>query len=182
MHIIKQILILSVGAGVSCHTASGSGVDEIYPLTRDRIQKVLRKTPDPNGLQLQPETLHGCISTPPKSFIQRLLVGERFTGEACTLTVKPNNTISADFLGNIDIPLADTSTKSYSTDIFLNQIQDNEVIIVQQKQGRVVSFTHTVYDSNGYVVFGGYGKGDFIKACVLNVEEAIGKNNCGGEK
>ena len=131
---------------------------------------------------MRTETLEGCVSAPAKSFLQNLLVGEKFTGETCSVTVKPNNTVTVSFLGNIDIPLADTATAEYSTDIFLNEIEENGVVIVQHVHGRVVSVTQTVYDGNGYVVYGGYGKGNFIKSCVFGVERATGNKGCNSDK
>ena len=139
-----------------------------FPLTRESVQQILRKTPPPNEQQLTVETLKGCVSVPAKKGLQKLFVGVNFTGEFCTVTVKPQNTVAVSFLGNIDIPLANTSTPDYPTDIFLNQIEDNGVVIVQHVKGKVVSVTHTVYDKKGYVVYGGSGKGNFIKACIFD--------------
>lgn len=173
------LFILSVCGFISCQN---SGAEGPFPLTKSRVQKILQKAPDPGGQQLRTETLKGCVSAPAKSFLQNLFVGEKFTGETCSVTVKPNNTVAVSFLGGIDIPLTDTATAEYSTDIFLNEIEENGVVIIQHVDGRVVSVTHTVYDEKGYVVYGGYGKGKFIKACVFGVEQITGNTGCGSDK
>ena len=171
-HKRKALIIL-----FACVFISFPGVkaDDLFPLTKTSVRQTLQKRPDPDGQQLKTETLKGCVSAPAKGFFQNLFVGERFTGEICYVTVKPNNTVAVSFLGNIDIPLADTATQQYSTDIFLNEIGDNGLIIVQHVLGDVVSVTHTVYDKKGYVVYAGYGKGKFIKSCVIGRQREITK-------
>ena len=151
-------------------------------LTRAKVREVLRKPPFPGAPQLRAEIIRGCVSEPAKEFFQKLFVGGRFTGKSCTVAVKPNNIVSVSFLGNIDIPLAYTGSKENPTDIFLNEVGDNQILIVQHVHGRAVSVTYTVYDKKGYAVFGGYGKGDFIKECVFGVERATGKKGCGPGK
>ena len=153
---------------VSCPEADKG--DGPFPLSRTYVRQLLQKAPDLEGQQLEVEDIKGCVSVPAQSFFQKLFVGEKFTGDICSVAVKANNTVAVSFLGNIDIPLADTATESYSTDIFLNEIEENGVVIVQHVEGRVVSVTHTIYDKKGIVVYSGYGRGDFIKSCIIGRE------------
>ena len=75
-----------------------------------------------------------------------------------------------------------TSTGQYRTDIFIGELGNNQVIIVQHHQGMVVSVTQTVYDKKGNVVYGKSGQGEYIKECHLGMttsEKLAGKKNCG---
>ena len=173
---MKLILFI---LSVCLFTSSQASLAESpFPLTKNRIRKLLQRPPNSSTPKLKLKTYQGCVSVPAKSFLQNLFVGERLTGETCSITVKPNNIVAISFLGNMDIPLAYTGTAEYPTDIFLNEIQRNGLVIVQHVQGSVVSVTHTVYDKKGYVVYGGYGKGKFIKSCVFGVEKATGHRSC----
>ena len=68
------------------------------------------------------------------------------------VTVNPDNTVEVSFLGDGVIPVVSTSTEGFVTDIFVGELGNDEVLIVQHHQGEVVSITQTIYDENGNVV------------------------------
>ena len=150
-------------------------------LTRDIVQE-LKQNSSQNRIRLEPETLKGCVAVPSTDPVQRLMVGFEFTGETCFVTVSPNNFIRIDFLGDIDIPLISTSTAQVQTDTFVGELGNDQVLIVQYYQGRVIDVTQTIYDDNDIVVYGKLGKGDMIKSCHLHMstaERAAGQKDCG---
>ncbi|MCY4512673.1 MAG: hypothetical protein OXB86_03185 [Bdellovibrionales bacterium] len=136
------------------------------PLTKDRVQEISQK-PAQNDENLIPGTFEGCVFVPATDFFQKLMVGFKITGEACSATVHQDNTISVDFLGSITTKVFSTSTKDIRTDVFIGELGNNQVLIVQHHQGKAVSVTQTIYDDNGTVVYGKFGEGDYIKECHL---------------
>jgi len=150
------------------------------PLTKNNVRQLLQN-PSQNRNKLEPGTFKGCVLIPATDPIQKRMVGFQLTGETCSATVGPNNSIRVDFLGNIDIPLASTSTEQIQTDTFVGELENNQVLIVQYHQGQVVSVTQTIYDNNDDVVYGKFGNGDFIKECSFSMttaERAAGQKNC----
>lgn len=125
-----------------------------------------------NPNTLAPGTYDGCVLVPATDFVQRLMVGFALTGETCSVTVGPNNSIRVDFLGGVEIPLRSTSTERAQTDTFVGELGNDQALIVQHHQGRVVSVTQTIRDGAGGVVYGKSGRGDYIKACDLNMSTA----------
>ena len=69
-------------------------------------------------------------------FVQRLVVGVEKTGESCSVTVNPDNTVEVSFLGDGVIPVVSTSTEGFVTDIFVAELGNDEVLIVQHSSGR----------------------------------------------
>ena len=65
--------------------------------------------PPRNQEKLKAETLHGCVYIPAKGFVQRLVVGVEKTGESCSVTVNPDNTVEVSFLGDGVIPVVSTN-------------------------------------------------------------------------
>ena len=110
------------------------------------------------------------------------MVGFETTGESCSVTVNRDNTVRVSFLGDAVIPVVSTSTERYPTDIFIGELGNDQVLIVQHHRGDVVGITQTVYDENGDVVYGRSGVGEFIRECSLGMtasEKLAGKKNCG---
>ena len=160
---------------ISCH---GSAVQ---PLTKTYIKNLLQNPPQ-NQKKLKAETLNGCVHIPATSFIQRIMVGFEITGESCAITVDQNNTVQVSFLGDPVIPVVSTSTDKYRTDIYVGELENNQILIVQHHQGKVVSVTQTIYDENDNVVYGQSGEGEYIKECLFTMtttEKQSGKKNCG---
>ena len=113
--------------------------------------------------------------------MQRLMVGFETTGESCSVTVNRDNTVRVSFLGDAAIPVVSTSTARYRTDIFIGELGNDQVLIVQHRRGDVVGITQTVYDENGDVVYGRSGVGEYIRECHLGMttsEELAGKKKC----
>ncbi len=113
--------------------------------------------------------------------MQRLMVGFEKTGESCSVTVHRDNTVRVSFLGDAVIPVVSTSTERYRTDIFIGELENDQVLIVQHHRGDAVGITQTVYDENGDVVYGRFGVGVFIRECNLGMttsEKLAGKKNC----
>ena len=103
-------------------------------------------------------------------------------GESCSVTVGENNTVKVSFLGDVVTSVVSTSTGQHRTDIFIGELENNQVIIVQHHQGVVISVTQTVYDQKGNVVYGKSGQGEYIKECHFGMttsEKLAGKKNCG---
>ena len=109
-------------------------------------------------------SVNGCESIPSTNWIQKWLVGFEFTGAPCSVTVSPNNNISVSF---IDQPVFVTPVQE--TDTYIGELENNQVLVVQHdSRGTVYSVTHTIYDSNQNLVYGGFGTGDYIKECILH--------------
>ena len=156
------------------HCAAGERMNEGY------FRRLLSNPPR-NQEKLKAETLHGCVYIPAKGFVQRLVVGVEKTGESCSVTVNPDNTVEVSFLGDGVIPVVSTSTEGFVTDIFVAELGNDEVLIVQHHQGEVVSITQTIYDENGDVVYGRSGVGEFIRECnfaMTSSERSVGSKSC----
>ena len=151
-----------------CTLIVGSCSHSVPSLTRDNVQELLHN-PSQDQEKLTPGTFKGCVLVPATDFIQKLMVGFELTGETCSATVNPNNSVSISFLGDATISVVSTSTERIQTDIFIGELENNQVLIVQHHQGQVVSITHTIYDKNGVVVYGKFGQGDFIKECAFHM-------------
>ena len=168
-----SFFILNVG----CSVSSDKSTDSLLSLTRVKVQELSNDHPVQQE-QLTEETISGCISVPARGFFQRLFVGLESTGESCSLTVHSGNKVSVSFLSQKDIQLVSTSSPQVVTDTFVAELDNGEVLIVQHVNGRAVSLTHTVYDSQGTVVYQNFGKGKFIKEChfyMTNSEKAAGR-------
>ena len=109
------------------------------------------------------------------------MVGAEYTGEGCSVKVNQGNTVEIGFLGDAVIPLVGTDTENNPMDSLVGALGSHQVLIVQHRQGEVVSVTQTVYDRNGDVVYGRSGVGEFIRACDLAMtssERLAGRKNC----
>ena len=160
--------------GMICNAAAAE------PLNKSYVQSLLTKPPR-NEEKLKTGTLHGCVHIPARGFMQRLMVGFEMTGESCSVTVNRDNTVRVSFLGDAVIPVVSTSTERYRTDIFIGELGNDQVLIVQHHRGDAVGITQTVYDENGDVVYGRSGVGVFIRECNLGMttsEKLAGKKNC----
>ena len=146
----------------------------VAPLTKAAIQQGLANPPQ-NRETLITGTYAGCVSIPATGWIQKTMVGSDFTGESCSLTVHPNNVVSLSFLGNKRIPVVSTSTAVILTDIFVGELGESEVLIVQHHKGEVVSATQTIYDENNNLVYGLSGDGDYIKECITFLSKNCSK-------
>ena len=154
--------------------------DAEQPLTKSAIQQLL-SDPSQNRKTLKAGTYHGCVHVPAKGFMQRLMVGFERTGESCSVTVERTNAVRVSFLGDAVIPVVSTSTARYRTDIFIGELENGQVLIVQHQRGEVVSVTHTVYDEKGDVVYGRSGEGDSIRECIFGMttsESRAGRKSC----
>lgn len=159
---------------VSC---SGSASQS---LTKEYVESLFRN-PAENQEKLLEETLIGCVHIPARGFVQRLMVGFERTGESCSVIVGQNNTVTVSFISNESISLVSTSSRQRITDIFIGDLGEDQILVVQHHQGKVVSVTQTVYDENGYVVYGSSGKGTYIKECHLGMttsERLAGRKSC----
>ena len=143
--------------------------DSIFPLTRDKIQKLSRENPINHSEKLKEETISGCAFIPATNFFQRVFVGIKGARESCSITVHSDNKVSINFLSRKNIQLLNTSQPNALTDTFVAEINRNQVLIVQHRNRQVVSVTQTIYDSQGMVVYQDYGKGEFIKTCLFDV-------------
>lgn len=149
------------------------------PLTKEYVTNLF-EVPPQNSVQLQEETYTGCVHIPARNPVQRLMVGFERTGESCSIIVDQGNTVTGSFVDNRFIPLVSTGFGRHS-DIFLGDLGQDQLLIVQHHQGQVISVTHTVYDKNGHVVYGRSGKGTYIKECHLGMttsEREAGKRSC----
>ena len=150
-------------------------------LTKESYERFVQNPP-PNQEKLQVGTFNGCVHIPATGFVQKLMVGFEITGESCSITINEGNTITVSFLGDVVTSLVSASTEQYNTDIFIGELKNNQVLIVQHHQGGVNSVTQTIYDQNGTVVYGQSGQGDYIKECHFGMttsEKIAGKKNCG---
>ena len=154
--------------------------DVVQPLTKSYIQQLL-SNPSQGQEQLKTGTYHGCVHIPAKGFIQRRMVGFELTGESCSVTVNQNNAVRVSFLGDGAIPVVSTSTERYRTDIFIGELEGDQVLIVQHHRGKVISISQTVYDEDGDVVYGRSGEGDYIRVCNFGMttsERLAGRKRC----
>ena len=138
-------------------------------LTKPYIQQVNRGPS--NQEVLRQETVYGCVTVPAEGTWQNMWVGFKFTGDVCSVTVGPNNQVSVSFIGSNFIPVKSTSTQQYRTDLFVGELPNNQVLVVQYlPDGRVISVTQTVYNSHNQLVYGQV-EGDYIKECIFDREE-----------
>ena len=150
------------------------------PLNEGRVRRLLSNPPR-NQEKLKAGTINGCVHIPARGFMQRLMVGFETTGESCSVTVNPDNTVQVSFLGDAVIPVVSTSTESTRTDIFIGELGNGQVLIVQHRRGEVVWISQTIYDENGDVVYGRSGVGEFIRGCNLTMttsEQSAGRKKC----
>lgn len=172
---IKLILYVSVFLFIT--NCSGSVA---HPLTKENNRELLENPPR-NQAQLNTRTYHGCVHIPATEFFQKLMVGFEITGEPCSVTVREGNNIEVSFIRN-PVTVASTSTNQLRTDIFIGELERNQVLIVQHHEGEVVSIIQTIYDENGHVVHDKSGEGDYIKECHLGMttsEQLAGHKICG---
>ncbi len=163
---MKFLLFFYFASLLGCTSSvTQNSTDSIFPLTKNKIRNLLQNPPADTE-RLKEETVSGCISVPARDFFQRLFVGSESTGESCSITVHSNNEISVSFLSQKNIPFISTSRPDTPTDTFTAELDNGQVLIVQHKNRRVVSFTQTVYDQQGMVVYQGYGDGNFIRVCL----------------
>ena len=161
---MKNFLIFCFGfmvLKVGCSNSSNGMT--FSPLTRANIQNL--NDSSVHQEELQEETISGCISVPATSLFQRIFVGSESTGESCSVTIHPGNKVSVSFLEQKNIQLMSTSSPQFVTDTFVAELDNGDVLVVQQVDGRVVSLTHTVYDAQGRVVYQNSGKGNYIREC-----------------
>ena len=151
-----------------------------HPMTRETNRRLLENPPQSQE-QLRLGTFHGCVHIPATEFFQKLMVGFERTGESCSVTVHENNNVEVSFIEGGATPVVSTSTNQLRTDTFSGELGNNQVLIVQHYRGEVVSLTQTIYDQNGYVVYGKSGEGDYIKECHLGMatfERSAGRRTC----
>ena len=155
----------------SCSTAANRPV-----LTRESNRALLNNPPQ-NQETLKTGTFHGCVHIPATNLIQRAAVGFESTGETCSVTVSANNVIQVSFIGNTTIPVVSTSTAQLPTDLFIGELDNNQVIKVQHHQNEVVAVTQTTYDENGNV---NQGQSNYIKECHIGLSTAprLSGQNC----
>ena len=144
-----------------------SSTSEEGRLTKSYIRKLMLNPPA-NQERLEVKTYQGCVHVPAKNFVQRTMVGFRRTGETCTITLGENNTAKISFWGDQVISLISMSTERTPSDLFVAELDNEQVLLVQHHQGEVVSLTHTVYNGRGGVVYGGSRGGQIIKECVFS--------------
>ena len=151
------------------------------PLTRENTEKLLENPPQ-NQETLKTGTFDGCVLVPATAFIQKIIGTFKITGETCSVTVSEGNAVEVSFLGDAVVSVVSTSTDQIRTDIFIGELENDQVLIVQHHQREVISVTQTIYDKKGHIVYGKNGQGDSIKECLLGMttsERAAGKKNCG---
>ena len=170
-HFILFFMFCIIGG--ACERNTGTNASAMPPhLTKTHVQAFLNPNSSSPQEVLKTETAYGCVTVPAESTWQNMWVGLKFTGEICVVTVRPNNTVSVSFLGDSVIPVKSTSTQQYKTDLFVGELNNNQVLVVQYlPDGRVISVTQTVYNQNNQVVYG-VVKGSFIKECILDREQA----------
>ena len=146
-------------------------------LTREDIRRLLQNA-HLGQEQLKSGTYHGCIHIPAEGFIQSKFVGFKRTGESCSITINENNTINVNFLEEVTVSLASVSIDVHRANIFIGELENNQVLVVQHHQGEVVSVTQKMYHRNDVVVF---GQSDYIKEChfgMTTAEKLAGRKNC----
>jgi len=149
-------------------------------LTRENTRKLLANPPQ-NQIRLNIGTFHGCVHIPAKDPIQRAMVGFEKTGESCSVTISQSNNVEVSFIGGAAIHVVSTSANQRSTDTFIGELANDQVLIVQHHQGEVVSVTQTIYDQQGHVVHGKSREGDYIRACnfvMSTSEKRAGRKIC----
>ncbi len=176
MIFLQVFLLFLIGCGgslVACSDSPNKAVSSSASppdLTKSYIQGLAN--PNPSSKQvLKQETVYGCVTVPAEGTWQNMWVGFEFTGEVCSVTVGSGNTVSVDFVEGGLIPVKSTSNPQYQTDLFVGELKDNQVLVVQYLPGGgVISVTHTVYNKNNQLVYGQVA-GDYIKECILDREE-----------
>jgi len=73
------------------------------------------------------------------------------------------------------------SINQHRTDIFIGELETDQVLVVQHHQSVVVSVTQTVYGQKDHVVYGKSGQDYYIKSCHLGKtasEKLAGREMC----
>ncbi len=149
-------------------------------LTKENNRRLFENPPQ-NQEELKTGIFYGCVNIPATNWMQKLMVGFEITGEICSVRVSEGNIVKISFLGDVDIPVFSARAGESRTDIFIGELENNQVLIVQHHEGQVVSVTQTIYDQNGDVVYGKFGQGDYIKECIFGMttsERLAGEKNC----
>ena len=162
---LSAVFILYGFASIISCNSSNSATSRLS-LTKNNIKQTI-SNPAQTQATLTTGTYTGCVSVPATSWVQRTMVGFEFTGKTCSITVLSNNIVKLSFLGDRQITVTSTSTASVRTDLFVGELESNEVLLVQHHQGKVVSVTHTSYDKNNNLIYGRSGEGDMIKECMI---------------
>lgn len=150
----------------SCHFPR-SETNHQFPLTKDSIEQTLSAPSHQTQETLVQGNYTGCVKIPATGWLQKKMVGFKFTGETCSVAVQANNIVIVDFLGNKQVNVKNTSTTSMKTDLFVGKLENNEVLLVQHHQGKVLIATHTSYDNNNHLIYGRSGNGDVFKECLI---------------
>lgn len=128
-------------------------------LTRQNLTRLLQNPLAAKSI-LVPGSYTGCehIPTPDPTSVYS---GIEVTGKSCEVTVKADGRVSVSFLPEemLVVYLA-------GSDTHLGEFQNDGVLVVQQdRSDRPMNVTQTTYDSNGEIIYGLSGQGDFIRAC-----------------
>ena len=128
-------------------------------LTKQNLTRLLQNPRDAQSV-LIPGSSTGCehIPTPdPTSSYP----GIEVTGKSCEVTVKKDGRVSVSFLPE-DVLVVFLA----GSDTHLGELQNDGVLVVQHdRSDRPMNVTQTTYDSNGEIIYGRSGRGEFIRAC-----------------
>ena len=158
---MKKILFVSFCTLFIAGCLFARGSRESF-LTRDRIQEIIDKSTH-QTTYLIAQTYIGCERVPSKNWIHRIMIGLEFTGETCFVTIHTNQTVTVSFLGPDPYFLVEI----VDSDLFVSQIDENSVLLVQHHEQKVVSATYTKYDRKGRVKYGVFGSEDSLKECLV---------------
>ena len=141
----------------------GCGAGSYRPFTKAYIQQT---TQNSSALPrtFEKTTYRGC-EVVPATGNKPQFEGQEFTGDSCFIKIQSDERAEVSFLGKTTYPL---SLLEKNSDTFVAQINNNEVLLVQLHRNEVISFTQTDYDTNNHLNYGVSGKGEFIKACLIN--------------
>lgn len=161
LYIFLLSLIISV---MSCHSSTSS--NSSFTLTKSRIQNTEKSNTSQREI-LKQETIYGCVQVPQEVTWRNMWVRAKFTGEICSATIGPGNTVSVSFVEEGFVTVKQINDK----DILIGSLQNDQVLVAQYfPNGQLISVTQTVYNKNNQLVYGNV-EGEFIKECIFNREE-----------
>ena len=144
--------------------------------TKEHIRHIIESRSH-SGPTLSAETYRGC-ETVPATGTKPQFEGTEFTGQPCSVTIHPQEAVhsTAHRSQSVEVsfisgPVALTTLLERGSDTFVTLLNENEVLLIQHRNGRVISVTQTGYDNKGHLNYGLSGDGNFIKSCRLSESE-----------
>ena len=171
-HIFLSLVLLLVGCGNSNNQPVAKKINKSF-LLMDHSQEQEK---------LKAGTFQGCVYITATNFIQKIMVGFKFTGEICDIEVNEDNTVKVSFLRDEAISLVGVKIEDDYKDLFIGDLENNQALVIEHYKGALVSVIQTSYDKNGDLIYGSFERDKYIKRCgffpLTTTDKLTGRKNC----